>query len=167
VFTTWFARSDRIGDDTGTPVGINVAVGVVIITVASFVAASVPIAEPQWRCAVVALGLGLFAVVAADWLAVATVVVPTWMIMNGFLVNHLGELSWHGVADLDRLLALSIAGVIGLAGAAALHLRREHCERRQFGPTVQDLLAGMPSAGRTSRNCSPGRGHRGQHPARN
>jgi MFS family permease len=139
VVITWFARSARIGDDAGTPVGINVAVGAVIITASSFLADAVPAGRPQWRCAVVALGLGLLAVVTADRLAVATVVVPTWMVMNGFLVNHLGTLSWHGWADVERLLALSLAGLTGLAVVAVARLWREQRERWQLGLEVQDL----------------------------
>jgi MFS family permease len=139
VFTTWFGRSARIDDDTGTPVGINVAVGAVTITAAVFVAASVPIADPQWRCAVVAVALGLFAAFVVDWLAVAVVVLPTWMIMNGFLVNRLGDLSWHGWVDLDRFVVLVVAGCLGLAVGAA-H-RRVHGlrERWQLEAAVQEM----------------------------
>jgi hypothetical protein len=30
-----------------------------------------------------------------------------WLMLNGFVVNGLGELSWHGPADLGRLLFLA------------------------------------------------------------
>jgi hypothetical protein len=119
VFTTWFGRPAQLDDDTGTPVGINVAVGAAAITTALFAASVVPIVDPQWRCAVVAGALGLFAAVTVDWVAVSAVVLPTWMVMNGFLVNRLGDLTWHGWADLDRFLALVAAGGIGLAVGAA------------------------------------------------
>jgi hypothetical protein len=139
VFTTWFGRSARVDDDAGTPVGINLAVGAVTITAAVFVAASVPIADPQWRCAVVAVAVGLFAAFTLDWPAVAAVVLPTWMIMNGFLVNRLGDLSWHGRADLDRFVVLVVAGCLGLAVGKA-H-RRVHGlrERWQLAAVVHEM----------------------------
>jgi hypothetical protein len=37
-----------------------------------------------------------------------------WLFVNGFLVNHLGQLGWHGLPDLWRLLLL-----VGVAWAAA------------------------------------------------
>jgi len=139
VFTTWFSRSARMDDDTGTPVGINIAVGAGIITVALLAASTVPAVDPQWRCAVVAAALGLFAASTVDWVAVSAVVLPTWMVMNGFLVNQLGDLSWHGWADLDRFLALVAAGCLGLAVGTArrglLHLR----EQGQLGAAVQNM----------------------------
>ena len=139
MFTTWFSRSARIDDDTGTPVGINVAVGAVTITIALFAASAVPIVDPQWRCAVVAAALGLFAASTVDWVAVSAVVLPTWMIMNGFLVNQLGDLTWHGRADLDRFLALVVAGGIGLTVGAARRRLLDLRERGQLGAAVQGL----------------------------
>jgi hypothetical protein len=139
VFITWLRRSARIDDDAGTPIGINLAVGAVMITAAVFAAASVPIADPQWRCAVVAVALGLFAAFTLDWLAVAAVVLPTWMIMNGFLVNHLGDLSWHGRADLDRFVVLVGAGLVGLAVGGARQRVQGLRERWQWAGVVQEM----------------------------
>jgi hypothetical protein len=107
-------------------------------------AASVPIADPQWRCAVVAAALGLFAAFTIDWLAVAALVLPTWMVMHGFLVNRLGDLSWHGRADVDRLVALVIAGGLGLCTGAAY--RRMHGLRQRWE------LAGLVHEMRTEIN---------------
>jgi hypothetical protein len=139
VFTIWFGRSARIDDDAGTPVGINVAVGAVTISVAMAAAASVPVTDPQWRCAVVALAVGLFAMGTSDGRAVALIVLPAWMVMNGFLIHHQGELSWQGWADLDRVLVLATAGGIGLAVAAANRELQEHRERWQLGAAVQAM----------------------------
>jgi hypothetical protein len=146
VFTTWFARSARIDDDTGaddggTPVGINVAVAAVCLTAAVFAAAAVPITDPQGRCAVVALVLGLFAAFTVDRLAVAAVVIPTWMVMNGFLVNQLGDLTWHGWADVDRFAVLVAAGGLGLAISGARRRMHGLRERWQLGVLVQDMRA--------------------------
>ncbi|WP_412544231.1 hypothetical protein R8Z50_17560 [Longispora sp. K20-0274] len=40
-------------------------------------------------------------------------------IFNGFLVNRLGELSWHGLVDMLRLGALVLASTAGLAAGEA------------------------------------------------
>ena len=139
MFTTWFSQSAQLDDDTGTPVGINVAVGAVAITTALFAASAVPIVDPQWRCAVVAGALGLFAAFTVDWVAVSAVVLPTWMVMNGFLVNQLGDLTWHGWADLDRFLALVAAGGIGLAVGAARRTLLDVREQGRLGMAVQAM----------------------------
>lgn len=139
MFITWFGRSPRIDVDTGTPVGINVAVGAVTISMAMVAAATVPITDPQWRCAPVAVAMGLFAAGTFDWRAVALIVVPAWMVMNGFLVNHLGELSWHGWADLDRFLVLVVAGGVGLAVASAHRGLKDRRERWPLGAAVHEM----------------------------
>ena len=101
MFRTWFGdRSVHSDDDDRTPVGINIAVGAVVISVATYLAAWLPVADATWRCAVVAAAVGAFAAFTLDRLALAALLLPTWMIMNGFLVNRLGDLSWHGTADL-------------------------------------------------------------------
>jgi len=135
VITTWFGRFARADLDSGTPVGINVAVGAVTIGAAALAAASVPITDPRLRCVVVALAVGLFAAGTVDGRAVALVILPAWMIMNGFLVNHLGDLSWHGRADLDRILVLLAAGGIGLATGAAYRAVQEPV-RAQSAPLL-------------------------------
>jgi hypothetical protein len=139
VLTPWFGRPAPFDDDTGAPVGINLAVGAATLTAAQFVAAAVPIADPQWRYGVVAVALGLFALFTPDRLAVAALIVPTWMTMNGFLVNHLGFLSWHGQADLDRLAALVAAACVGLAVAEAHRRMHDLQERWQLGTAVQEM----------------------------
>lgn len=115
MFRTWFGdKSVRSGDDDRTPVGINIAVGAVVISVAIYLAAWLPVADAYWRCASVAVAVGAFAAITLDRLALVALLLPTWMIMNGFLVNRLGDLSWHGTADLYRFLALAGVGGLGL-----------------------------------------------------
>lgn len=111
---TWLGRLGRV-DDTGTPLGIDVTVGAVSVTTGMFVAASFPDTDPRWRCAIVAMALGLFAAYTTNRAAVALIIPATWMVMDGFLVNRLGELSWDGGPDLARFLVLVAAGCFGLA----------------------------------------------------
>lgn len=129
VFTNRFGATNRLGsasgwtDDEGTPVGINVAVGAVAIVAAMFIAAVIPAVDAGWRCAVVAAAMGVFAALTVDPLALAALVPSTWLVMNGFLVNRLGNLSWHGASDGYRFLALTVLAGLGLA-VGALHRRR-------------------------------------------
>jgi hypothetical protein len=104
-----------VDDDTGTPLGIDVTVGAVTVTTGMFVAASFPGTDPRWRCAIVATAVGLFAAYTTNRAAVVLIIPATWMVMDGFLVNRLGELSWDGGPDLARFLVLVAAGGFGLA----------------------------------------------------
>jgi hypothetical protein len=67
------------------------------------------------RLPVVAATTGLFGAVALDVASLAGVTVIAWLLVNGFLVDQLGVLAWHGPADLERLGVLAGAGAIGLA----------------------------------------------------
>ena len=98
-----------------TPVGINLAAGTGMVIAAALLAALIPVAHTGWRFTVVALAVGLFAALTLDQLALAGVALLGWLVVNGFLVDHLGELSWHGSADLYRMLLLVVAGAFGLA----------------------------------------------------
>ena len=89
---------------------------------AGIVAAMIPMAEPGWRFAVVAIAVGLFAAISLDQIALAVVAVLAFAISDGFLENQLGQLSWHGSADLWRLLLLVMAAVWGLALGEAVRL---------------------------------------------
>jgi hypothetical protein len=130
-------------DDDGTPAGITLAVGAVVIVAAAALAGQIPRAETSWRCGVMALTLGLFAAFTVAPLALTAMVVPTWMITNGFLVNQFGVLSWHGQADLDRLLTLTAAVCVGLAiGAAGRQLRAAR-DRWELGASVEAMKAEM------------------------
>jgi MFS family permease len=101
------------------PTGITIGFGAAGVVVAAFVAALVPAGAPAWRVvpfAGVVAAVGAFAADPAATLATAIIGYP---VLNGFLVNRLGELSWHGRPDLERALALLGAGVLGL-GVAGL-----------------------------------------------
>jgi hypothetical protein len=64
---------------------------------------------------VMVIAVGLFAALTNDVLALIPVVALAWLVVNGFLVDRLGELSWHGWPDLFRLSLLACAGYVGLA----------------------------------------------------
>jgi hypothetical protein len=85
------------------------------MVVAGIVAAMIPMAEPGWRFAVMAIAVGLFAAISLNQIALAVVAVLAFAISDGFLENQIGQLTWHGSADLWRLLLLVMAAVWGLA----------------------------------------------------
>jgi MFS family permease len=116
-------QSDTRRDDR-TPIGITIAVGVLVIVVTAMVAAAVPPAYPGWRFGLIAVAVAGFAAVTLDELALAAVAIIAYGVWNGFLEDRFGQLSWHGSEDLWRLLLLVIASAWGLAvGAAYRHVR--------------------------------------------
>ena len=123
-----------------TPVGINLAAGTGIVIAAALLAAVIPSAHTGWRFTVVALAVGLFAALTLDQLALAGVAALGWLVVNGFLVDHLGELSWHGSADLYRMLLLVVAGGFGLAAGEVYRqlvaLRARWMAEAQEGPAA-------------------------------
>jgi hypothetical protein len=86
-----------------------------MVVVAAMIAAVIPATHAGWRFALVAAAVGLFAALTLDQLALAGVALLGWLVVNGFLVNRVGELSWHGSSDLNRALLLVISGGFGLA----------------------------------------------------
>jgi hypothetical protein len=104
------------------PVGIDIAGGAAVIVFAAIGAAAVPAADPWWRLAVMAVAVGGFAALSGDRLASFAVVLLAWLVVNGFLVDRYGQLSWHGSADLARLLVLAGSAFLGLvAGPPRVH----------------------------------------------
>ena len=135
VYTTFGDGAVRAADE-GTPVGINVALGAVVIVAATALAARLPGADSIGRSALVAIGLAVFAAGTVDWRAVLGLVLPAWLVMNGFLVNRLGDLSWHGRADLVRVLILLSGGCAGLIAGAVNRRMLEARERWHLGALV-------------------------------
>lgn len=97
-----------------TPLGISAAMGAVVVVIASFVAAALPSVDSGWRLALVAAAVGGVALATPDPPALGMVLAVAFGLVNGFLVNRLGVLSWHGTADLDRLAVLVLAAACGL-----------------------------------------------------
>jgi hypothetical protein len=120
-----------------TPRGITIGAGSVVVVAAALLAALVPVAHTGWRFAVVAGAVGLFAAVGRDGWAVAAVAALSWLVVNGFLVDRLGELSWHGSPDLSRLMLLVLIGGSGLALGEGMQGLREVRARWRAGAEVR------------------------------
>jgi hypothetical protein len=110
--------------DTGTPFGINLGAGASAVLAAVLIAAMIPATAQWWRFAVVMAVVGVFGALSRDARALAGVAVIAWLLVDGFLENRLGNLSWHGASDLALVLLVASAGAAGLLlGASHRHLR--------------------------------------------
>lgn len=107
---------------------------------AALAAALISPAYTGWRFAVVAAVVGAFALVARDGRAAAVATTLAWLLVNGFLVNRMGELSWHGRSDLVRLVVLALIGAAGVAAGAGLDGLREWRPRRRLSAELDALL---------------------------
>ena len=138
MYRNGFGRFDG-SDQDATPVGINVAVGAVAIVLATFLAARFALADAGFQDAVVMATIGVFAASTVDLAAVVLLLGPAWMIMNGFLVNRSGDLSWHGAADLYRFLLLAGAGAAGLVVGEIVRRVRDLQGRWRLGAVIDAM----------------------------
>jgi hypothetical protein len=126
--------------DTDTPVGINLGIGTALVVAAVLAAAVIPPVDNDWRFGVVAGAVGLSAALAADQWALLGVALIAWLLDDGFLVNRLGELSWHGSSDIGRMLLLVAAGTLGLLVGLAYRRVRAVRSQRRFDAALQALV---------------------------
>ena len=98
----------------GASAGVDVALGAVVVVFAALAAAAIPSGDIGWRLVAVAAAVGLFVAWTDDGLAAAFIVGLAWLVVNGFLVDRYGQLSWHGWVDLLRLLVLVAAAGVGI-----------------------------------------------------
>jgi hypothetical protein len=128
------------------PTGIAVALGSAVIVLSAFVSAAVPASAGSVRLGPVAVALAGFAALTVNAAAVAAVGGLGFLVFDGFLVNQVGELSWHGPADVRRLMVLAVAGVLGLgAGTAYRAVRRVNAWRRQSEWIAAQVEAQAPA----------------------
>ncbi len=110
-------RADR------TPVGVTIAGGVTALVGAALVTSLTPAQDSVLRVGLVAVALGAFAAATGEPFAMVALVPLAWLVVNGFLVDRYGVLSWHGWADVYRAVVLAAASVVGLA--VSQRLRKE------------------------------------------
>jgi len=134
-----------------TPTGISIGLGCVVVVAAALVAALVPASAGGVRLGVLAVALAGFAAVAVDPSAAAFVTVTGFLVFDGFLVNRLGQLSWHGADDLHRLELLAVASLLGHGVGTAY---RWVVERRRYAPVERWANRG-PAAEATPEEADP------------
>jgi hypothetical protein len=125
-----------------TPTGISIGLGAVIVVAAALVAALVPASEGGMRLGLMTVALAGFAAVAVDLRAAAFVLMLGALVFDGFLVNQLGRLTWHGADDLRRLELLAAATLVGHSVGMAY---RRLVEWRRFA-VVEAWANGVPRA---------------------
>ncbi|WP_157546810.1 hypothetical protein [Hamadaea tsunoensis] len=104
-------------DDHEVPGGILVGAGALVIIVAGFVASAIPQSAGNLRYGVLVAAVLGFAALCRRWSVAIAVAGIGFLVFDGFLVNQLGVLSWHGWADAGRIAALGAALIFGrLAG---------------------------------------------------
>jgi hypothetical protein len=107
-------REESARDDAGrTPFGINLAVGVVVMIAAAFVAVLFP--EVNARLVMIAVVVGGYAAAVADTRASFATAGMGFLIFDGFLLNRLGELTWNGKTSVWHLSTFALAVGLGLA----------------------------------------------------
>jgi MFS family permease len=120
--------------------GILVGLGSLGVVVVAVVAAAVPSTYPAARYSLLTLFLLTFAALVDDSVALTAVGAIGFLVFGGFIVDQLGELRWHGTADLDRLLVVIAAVSVGrLTGDAYRWYRRS---RRHLA--VSDVAINSP-----------------------
>jgi len=100
-------------EDRHLPQGILVGIGSVVVIAAGFVASAFPQADAMVRYGVLVLAVLGFTAATVVWTAPLVTAFIGFLVFGGFLVNQFGELSWHGSADLIRLIALGAAVIFG------------------------------------------------------
>jgi len=114
--------------------GILVGLGSLGAVVAAVIAAAVPSGYSGVRYGVLVVFLVAFAAFAEDAVAAVAVGVVGFLVFGGFLVNQLGELSWHGAADFDRLLAVTAAISVGRLAGDVYRWRRRSARPTKGSP---------------------------------
>jgi hypothetical protein len=109
---------------TELPAGLQIGFGAAAVVVATIGGAMMSASAGSWRALPVALTLLLFAAFPSRISAVVFTTALGYLLVIGFLVNQFGQLSWHGVADADRMLLLGAAAGVGFTAGAL---------RRRFG----------------------------------
>lgn len=111
--------------ERGLPTGIAVAAGSAAVVASALVAAALPGRAGTARGGLVVATLMIFAAVAIDPAAIAAAGLLDFLIFEGFLVNRLGYLSWHGTVDAWRLAAFAAAAGAGLVAGVAYRALRD------------------------------------------
>jgi hypothetical protein len=113
-------RIERRVDAEVTPAGIETAVGAAGVLAATIMAACVPARVGDSRLVLLAVALLVIGVWVRHAWVLALVAVLAALLADGFLVNRLGQLSWHGTADAYRLSVVTGSAGLGLL-LGALH----------------------------------------------
>jgi hypothetical protein len=116
-------RPERVPRGSSTPAGIVLGVGSGVAVASVIVAALVPSSAGDWRLAPVAAALFWLGTWMPGRVVIAVMVIAD-LLVDGFLVNRSGILTWDGLPDIYRVLMLTGAATIGLLVGALRPTRR-------------------------------------------
>ncbi|WP_426512887.1 hypothetical protein ACPPVO_20935 [Dactylosporangium sp. McL0621] len=117
--TWWLARP------RSAPTGITLAAGTAAVVATALPAAAVIApSESMARLAAMAVCVASVGAVGGDLVAAMATAGIAWAVLNGFLVNRLGELTWHGRADAVRLSVLCAAALAGWLSVMSYRVAR-------------------------------------------
>lgn len=117
------------------PLGINTAVGAVAVVACLAVPTGVDAQGRDARFALLVLGVAVFAATVGDLAAVAVTAGVAFLLFDGFVEGHQGDLVWDGRVDVARIALLCAAGVLGLLVGS---LERRWHRRLQHHDTAPD-----------------------------
>ncbi len=117
------------------PLGINTAVGAVAVVACLAVPTGVDAQGRDARFALLVLGVAVFAATVGDLAAVAVTAGVAFLLFDGFVEGHQGDLVWNGRSDVVHAGLLCAAGLLGLLLAAA-HRRWPGDDVRQPSPPL-------------------------------
>jgi hypothetical protein len=119
----------RQPDEDRCPTGLTLAGGALVVVGVAALAALLA-QTPGPRLGLLTAAVLVITAVTGDARAAIGVSVMAWAVGNGFLVNRLGELSWHGRLDtwfvIGLLSAVSIGMIIADTRYSARNRRRWH-----------------------------------------
>ena len=98
---------------TGRVTEVLLAAGFMAVVAGCCAAALLPPQLTAQRVAALAVVVGGFAAVAGDVVAALATAGMAWLFCNGFLIDRLGVLRWHGRVDLVRLDILCVVALVG------------------------------------------------------
>jgi hypothetical protein len=127
------SRGATVGETRDrTPTGIEVGIAGAAVVSAVALAAAMPAAAGDWRLAPVMAALFAVAARTVSLPGLGLVVLIGYFLVDGFLVNRFGQVTWTGTPDAYRLLMVVAAVAAGLMLGGWLRWRRR--QRRLFLP---------------------------------
>ncbi|WP_432825729.1 hypothetical protein [Dactylosporangium sp. CA-092794] len=147
--TWWLVRARP------APTGITLAAGSAAVVATAVLSAAV-IAPSALMARLVAMAVCVAAAGAVSGNLVSALATASiaWTVLNGFLVNRLGVLTWHGAADVVRLgvlLGAAAAGWLAVLSGRVIRHRRDVVRMRVwlygdgFASSVPEFKEASPS----------------------
>ena len=110
-------------NERDVPLGISTAIGAVAVVICCGAPAALDAQGRDARFALLVLGVAVFAVAIGDLAAVVVTAGVAFLLFDGFVEGHQGDLVWTGRSDVVHVALLYGSGLLGLLLAAARRRR--------------------------------------------